>query len=889
MRNIYKVFILLFCAVNANAQNSAFTGGSFFTNGAATNFGNGVVRLTESGATVQTGTFFSSQKVDLSQPFDVSFQMFFGCDNGPNGGDGMTFVLQNDPRGTNAIGAGYGELGYSGVAKITPSLAIEFDTYQGSATDIADDHTALLKNGNVLAHFPNPVSIGSDLEDCHVMTSNYWIMRMVWNPATKQFSQYVDGNLKFSYTEDFVNTLFGGNKMVYWGFTGATGSASNEQWVSPVGAIIPWQCKTNSCCLPYSFNITGPSKICAGGTVTLGTSLPFSKYKWTTTVVGGITGADDGATIIVSKPGTYTVSVIQSQGVSNCPSSATIQIIEIPLLQVIDSTYCNTRTTLSVVGDGTYDWYDAVGGIKVGTGKTFKTPVLTAGTGTKIYYVKDVTTGSFTAGGKSSAFGSNNYDGAEYYNDAANTNLKFTAASNMIINSLDVVVNFWPICTNATVVINLRDAGGVIVQTYSQTVICPGSAPYEKTVTIPVGFSLVAGNSYQMDAAGSTHLIATYPWLGVYPTVQNKITLTGATTVTRFPAFYNWNVSLGFGFGCMTPVQALEKCPPCVTPLNPSISPVSASFCVSGNQVLTAAVSNTAASTFVYTFYKKGTPNVLVQAQSTNNKYTATSAGTYFAVIGDQDDPATCKVNTPDAVIKINLNPQFNLGKDTSICQGTTLALNVGANYQSVNWYNLNSSAVISTSAGIVVDKSGSYHAEVTDNNSCASKDSINITVLPLEVADFTMTDFCANSPAPSPIGATGFTTGGAYSIISPTVLNGASINAVSGKISNAIGGTSYTVQYTTKGICKDTATAVIKANAIPIIINQPSNSSICGGATSFAVGASAGTNYQWQENIGGTFVNINGDAKHSGATSATLDLSGIDLLWNGCLHRHVF
>ena len=34
-------------------------------------------------------------------------------------------------------------------------------------------------------------------------------------------------NLKLTYNGDIVNTVFGGNPMVYWGFTASTGGASN--------------------------------------------------------------------------------------------------------------------------------------------------------------------------------------------------------------------------------------------------------------------------------------------------------------------------------------------------------------------------------------------------------------------------------------------------------------------------------------------------------------------------------------------------------------------------------------------------------------------------------------------------------------------------------------
>src|SRR5690242_19888566 len=69
-------------------------------NGDAVDFGNGLVRLTSStpkgGAGVwQTASAWSTTQHDLTKPFDMTFNLFFGCESGPNGGDGITFTFQN--------------------------------------------------------------------------------------------------------------------------------------------------------------------------------------------------------------------------------------------------------------------------------------------------------------------------------------------------------------------------------------------------------------------------------------------------------------------------------------------------------------------------------------------------------------------------------------------------------------------------------------------------------------------------------------------------------------------------------------------------------------------------------------------------------------------------
>ncbi|HEX8912397.1 MAG TPA: hypothetical protein VF796_08550, partial [Humisphaera sp.] len=48
--------------------------------------------------------------------------------------DGFAFVLQNDPRGTAALGAGGGTLAYGGTGGITKSVALAADLYNGAGT-----------------------------------------------------------------------------------------------------------------------------------------------------------------------------------------------------------------------------------------------------------------------------------------------------------------------------------------------------------------------------------------------------------------------------------------------------------------------------------------------------------------------------------------------------------------------------------------------------------------------------------------------------------------------------------------------------------------------------------------------------------------------------------
>ncbi len=174
----------------------------------------------------QAGSVWNVSLIDLTMPFDYTFDIFLGCVDWL-GADGMAFVLQ--PLNVNA-GAVGGGIGYGG---ITPSLAVEYDTFDnGWNGDLADDHISIQSNGitdhtisgNTLDGPVQASATAIDIEDCAWHTT-----QIVWNPGSQNFSVYFDGVLRASYTGDIINNIFGGDPLVYWGFTGSSGDYFNQQ------------------------------------------------------------------------------------------------------------------------------------------------------------------------------------------------------------------------------------------------------------------------------------------------------------------------------------------------------------------------------------------------------------------------------------------------------------------------------------------------------------------------------------------------------------------------------------------------------------------------------------------------------------------------------------
>ncbi|TAE47522.1 MAG: T9SS C-terminal target domain-containing protein [Bacteroidetes bacterium] len=197
------------------------TPGGFITNGTATSNGASCIRLTEA-LNGQTGTAWYYQRIDLRANFNIQYTLYSGANDA--GADGTSFVFQRATTGTATVGTAGGGLGLGG---ITPSVAVEFDTYFEGATDITNDHINILSNGNFANQLTAPVcatTACSNIEDgvAHNVEVN-------WNATTNTLTTKYDGVTRATYTGNIVTNIFGGNPLVYFGFTGATGGLNNLQ------------------------------------------------------------------------------------------------------------------------------------------------------------------------------------------------------------------------------------------------------------------------------------------------------------------------------------------------------------------------------------------------------------------------------------------------------------------------------------------------------------------------------------------------------------------------------------------------------------------------------------------------------------------------------------
>ncbi|WMP19132.1 GEVED domain-containing protein [Thiothrix lacustris] len=293
--------------------------------------------------TNQSGFIWSNDKIDLNQAFDIQLGVYLGSNVGTDattgldkGADGVSFILQNDSRGTAAQGYTGGFMGVDGDINladccgmtdkaVTPSVTVEFDTFDntfmGFTGDIAKDHTAIYLNGDIA--LPDPantllaatqVGVSGEIED-----GKYHLTRYVWNPTTKNLTYYFDGTQIASVTYDLIPYF--GSSYVRFGFAGATGSSKNLQkvcWITPPTMSSPSPLDYSDA--PVTYGV--PSHTIVSG-IKLGATAPDSEIAAKPNVAadGDDTTGTDDEDAIASFP-TLT-SGVTAYSLSNIPVTNT--------------------------------------------------------------------------------------------------------------------------------------------------------------------------------------------------------------------------------------------------------------------------------------------------------------------------------------------------------------------------------------------------------------------------------------------------------------------------------------------------------------------------------------------------------------------------------------
>jgi len=226
--NSFGKSLILLCALGFSMS---VNGQQFITIGSAKPMQNSCILLTPDYPYAE-GIAYSRSKLDLTSPFEISFDIYLG-DKNELGADGIAFIIHNDPRQFEAYGTwgeslGYGRMNPWGNGNaIVPSVAVEFDTYFNiRQNDPQSDHIAYLENGiSFHEEFWNSNNPEFNIEDDRLHD-----FRLRWEPSSKTLTVMLDGFTVYMGQKDLIKNIFDGETEVIWGFSASTGRLHNQQY-----------------------------------------------------------------------------------------------------------------------------------------------------------------------------------------------------------------------------------------------------------------------------------------------------------------------------------------------------------------------------------------------------------------------------------------------------------------------------------------------------------------------------------------------------------------------------------------------------------------------------------------------------------------------------------
>lgn len=760
-------------------------------NGGQADLGNDCFRLTQA-ANGQFGNVWYRRKADLTLDFDLTANLNFGTNNG-NGADGIVFAFQNQC--TNAGGGGGG----IGIQGVTPSIFVEFDTYQNTEFgDPTNDHIAILRNGGVGHGTANSlVSPVCATSSCaNIESGADFPVRILWTASTQTLQVFFNGELRTSYTGDIVANIFGGSPYVYWGFTSATGGFNNQHTV---------------CITEFNNNIVqlNDAAICAGQSYQA--NLPGGiNYAWTPTT--NISNPNSASPVLSpTETTTYIVSI--SDACNNIQTdSITITVNPLPVVNfnfTPASPLCTGAPEVTLTGatpaggtfsgtavsgstfnpstagagnfDITYSFTNNNGctNSDISTLSVFSTPnVSLTGLGPFCSNASPVNLiGGLPAGGIYSGPGvsgttfnpsnANTGNNVITYSITSSNGCSGSATTNIVINPAPLAAILTPngtvLCSGNSVGISVNNQNGVSYEWLRNGVVVSALAPNNTT------FSVSQAGNYTVRAVG----IAGCETLSSVITITSGQTPTASITSDAINFCPGELVAFSSSVSGASSIQWLLNGNPISNATNASYSASTAgayslratstdgcvttsnSIAITQNPGVEAAISN---STNAFC-----PPSLSIALQSTtsngatyswllngNQVSDANSSSLNATQIGDYQVVVTLGscVDTSSIVTLINGSvPEISISStSTELCEGSELLMeSSGGEISFYNWLK-NGVSIGINSPVYSAFTSGAYSLEVTGLNGCVGvSNTINITEIPGPISSITSTGtvFC--------------------------------------------------------------------------------------------------------------------------------------------------
>lgn len=816
---------------------------TFVRNGTATNISPAGAsdynyRLTEDRQS-QNGSIWYNKKIDLRYPFTITFSINLGVYPYYRGADGIAFVLQQDAHGTAAMGLPGGGIGYAG---ITPSLAVEYDTYYNDGADAYDPpgaHMALMRNGDqhhsaypggAYIDLAGPVNLG------YVNDGQYHNCIVQWNPTTKILSASF-GSTTITYSNDIIANTFNSNSAVYFGFTGSTGGSSNEQSVSFNSSASVF---TEYVSIPVSvYSIIGHNETCLGAangsadiSVTGGTP-PYNISLSGATPHTGINppsgGSTASTTFVNLSPATYIITVTDA---NNLQATSSVTILAGPAKPTI---------------------YNVGGGGAICNGKTVSnSPVTLSGSQTGMEYYLNLNghlTGDSIAGtGNPISF--SNISAIGTYSITAASTSSYICSSQMS-GSATVVNSTLPSPMNITIFTNNHT---------NQNVLCPN-------------------NSALLNVPSSGHSTWTYVWKNGSTVLSGSFdnNVYDAQDITSAG---DYSVTATDQYGC-----SVTSAPLTITVENiiPTITANgSTTVCAPGTVSLTG---NASGSSYLWS---SGETTQSINASSTGNySYAVTTAN--GCTFSSTATPVTINPLPPVPVITVP-NPSVFCGPQTlnltatngsnyswtmtvaSAAQTKSASLNatLGVGTNTFTVANTSAEGCVSTSdpVSVLVKAAPIVYTVSGDNTFCFGNGSSTIN---LNNSESTATYELFNNGAP--VGMNQIGTGGSISFTAPSV----------------VGTNVYTVVATnnqTNCVAQMSGSATIIINPLPIVpaITYSTNA-VCVGSSIQLQNAASGGNWT---SVNPAIASIDGNGNVTGMSAGSVQIGYSITNNSGCTYGAV-
>jgi len=304
---------------------------------------------------------------------------------------------------------------------------------------------------------------------------------------------------------------------------GGSFSINSFQFNGQVNALVP----------PLAGTITGESPICSGSSTVLSLSSYTGSVQWqsstnnnTFTNISGATSATYATPVLNS---TTDYRAVFTLGTCTSIFSNTFTVVTTaPSYSAVNGSGCSgSSVSLGVnsecIPDGvTTNWYSSpAGGVSLGTGNTFTTPILNS---TATFYV-----GMNSISGETS-FGDSDRDNED-------TGLIFNATSPMLLNSVQVESD-----ASGTITVQLFNSLGNTITGFPAIVF-----PVVNGInTLNLNWNIPVGTNYQIlvtDMSNGVDLTFTedYDWpvsLGFFGAIIEEI-----GSGDHYNYFYNWNIS----------------------------------------------------------------------------------------------------------------------------------------------------------------------------------------------------------------------------------------------------------------------------------------------------------------------------------------------------------